>query len=237
MRPITMGAFFEMFDWQHSVLLGGAVVGGVLVGIGILMESERWSTASILVLIGVTLEPIFTIGLFMYDESLGREQNTVIREQRDKIIALEKQIKEDQDVLMWQMMPRMLNNVTGCRKILGASPKGAKVKKVWLSSVSDGESFAWFISTCFSNDPQHPFPPKWELEKGAVEKLPDGASRDGVTVISNTLENWLGSPNTPAGFITKGLFEGVPLHKGINSWRDTTIPDDEVLIAIGPKLP
>jgi len=84
-----MGAFFWAFDWQHSALLGGAIIGGILVGVGILMESEKWSLAAILVLIGIILEPIFTIGLFLYDEYLARGQESIIRTQNDKIISLE----------------------------------------------------------------------------------------------------------------------------------------------------
>jgi hypothetical protein len=80
-----MGAFFSSFDWQHTVLLGGAVLGGVLVGVGILKESEEWTTAAMLVLIGVIMEPIFTIGLFVYDESLSRAQQSTI-------IALEERL-------------------------------------------------------------------------------------------------------------------------------------------------
>jgi hypothetical protein len=84
-----MFAFFNIFDWQHSLLLGGAIVGGVLVGVGILMESEKWSLAAILVLTGIVIEPIFTIGLFIYDESLSRAQQSTIESQNAQIIALE----------------------------------------------------------------------------------------------------------------------------------------------------
>jgi hypothetical protein len=82
---MTIGTFFSSFDWQHSLLLGGAIFGGVIVGIGILMESEKWSLAAILVLTGVVIEPIFTIGLFIYDEHLSRGQN-------EQIISLEKRL-------------------------------------------------------------------------------------------------------------------------------------------------
>jgi hypothetical protein len=87
-----MFAFFNSFDWQHSVLLGGAIIGGVLVGIGILMESEKWSLAAILVLIGIAMEPIFTIGLFVYDESLSRTQQSTIEAQNREIISLQKRL-------------------------------------------------------------------------------------------------------------------------------------------------
>jgi len=84
---MTTGAFISSFDWQHSALLGGAIVGGIIVGIGILMESEKWSLAAILVLTGVVIEPIFTIGLFIYDEHLSRGQNA-------QIISLQRRLAE-----------------------------------------------------------------------------------------------------------------------------------------------
>jgi hypothetical protein len=73
-----MGSFPLIFDWQHSVLLGGAILGGVLVGVGILKDSKEWSVGAVLVLIGVVIEPIFTIGLFLYDESVSRDQKATI---------------------------------------------------------------------------------------------------------------------------------------------------------------
>lgn len=78
-----MGAFFSTFDWQHASLLAGSILGGVLVGVGILKELEKWSVATISVMIGVIIEPIFTIGLFLYDEAIRRAQS-------DEIIGLRK---------------------------------------------------------------------------------------------------------------------------------------------------
>jgi hypothetical protein len=82
-----MDALLAAFsDWRHLALLGGATVGGVLIGVGILKESEKWTGAAILILIGVVIEPIFTLWLFVYDENIGRAQ-------QDKIIALESTIE------------------------------------------------------------------------------------------------------------------------------------------------
>jgi hypothetical protein len=76
-----MSALLGVFDdWQHAALLGGATIGGALVGIGILLETKRGSLAAILVLIGVIIEPIFTLWLFVYDENMSRSQNTEIAE-------------------------------------------------------------------------------------------------------------------------------------------------------------
>jgi hypothetical protein len=78
-KPINMDALLAVFsDWPHLLLLGGATFGGVLVGIGILKESETWNVAAILVLIGVIIEPIFTLWLFVYDENISRAQQSTI---------------------------------------------------------------------------------------------------------------------------------------------------------------
>jgi hypothetical protein len=103
--------------------------------------------------------------------------------------------------------------------------------------VSDGDSFAFFISTCFT-DPKHPFPSKWDIAKeGVVKKLPDGAEKTGLTVISNKFGNWQSAPQTPGQFVTQALYEGVFLHMGVSPGYDSSLPDDVVIIAIGPKLP
>jgi hypothetical protein len=73
-----MRTLFNAFDWQHFVLLGGAIISGLLVGIGIFKEYKEWSVAAVMVLVGIVIEPIFTIALFVYDESLSREQNLII---------------------------------------------------------------------------------------------------------------------------------------------------------------
>jgi hypothetical protein len=69
--------------WSHFILIGLTVLGGVAVGVGIIMESEKWSVATVLVVIGVATEAIFTIILFRFDEGISLEQQA-------KIIELEK---------------------------------------------------------------------------------------------------------------------------------------------------
>jgi hypothetical protein len=51
----------------------------------IIMESEKWSVATVLVVIGVATEAIFTIILFRFDEGISLEQQA-------KIIELEKNL-------------------------------------------------------------------------------------------------------------------------------------------------
>jgi hypothetical protein len=56
------------------------------------MESERWSVATILVVMGVAVEAAFTIVLFVFDEGISAAQKSTIEAEQSKIIALEKQI-------------------------------------------------------------------------------------------------------------------------------------------------
>jgi hypothetical protein len=92
-NPTTLGTLIGSIDWVHGVLIGSCVLGGILVGIGIIKEAEKWSIAVFLVLVGVILEAIFTIALFVYDESISHEQQSIIRAQNDKIIFLERHLE------------------------------------------------------------------------------------------------------------------------------------------------
>jgi hypothetical protein len=71
--------------WPHFVLLGCAIIGGIAVGIGIVMESERWSLATVLVVIGVATEAIFTILLFLFDEGISSSQQSKIFDLESRI--------------------------------------------------------------------------------------------------------------------------------------------------------
>lgn len=105
-------------DWPHLLLLGGATLGGVLVGIGILKESKEWGTGPILVLIGVIIEPIFTLGLFVYDESISRAQKAEIARLEVANTQLEAQIQprrltpEQQKAISNGLAPFSGHNVT-----------------------------------------------------------------------------------------------------------------------------
>ncbi len=88
----TILSAFEAMDWVHALLIGGCVLGGVFVGVGIIKEAEKWSFPVLLVLIGVIIEAVFTIALFVYDENITHEQQSIILAQNDKIIALEKRL-------------------------------------------------------------------------------------------------------------------------------------------------
>ena len=222
-------------------LLGGDVLATIAVGAGIVWESgplEVQHIAHRLVIWGIVAEALCTIALFTFDDGLSDVQAAIIRTQNSKIITLETNLQQATDVLLWQQMPRQITQITQCRKELAASPRGAKVKIVWRSDVSDGDSFAFFLSTCFS-DPEHfAEPPKWDVKKPeAVTDFPKAAKKTGVTVISNSVGSWLVKQETPADFIARALFDGVMLNMGIDAGYDPGLPDGVVVIAIGQKLP
>ena len=76
--------------WPHLWLLGGCILGGLAVGFGVVLETPEGPTrkqriAMWLVIIGIIIEPIFTLALFGFDEGISREQQA-------KIIELETRI-------------------------------------------------------------------------------------------------------------------------------------------------
>lgn len=223
--------------WPHAILLTITVLASFAVAAGIIFESPKYSesvhrVAMWAVIGGVAVEAACTITLFVFDEGIGNAQ-------QEKIIVLEKQLKESSDVLMWQLLPRSLGQVIKCQEILRASPAGAAIRILWRSDLADGDIFATAISRCFT-DWADPFNRKWEVSIQSVEKLPPAAEKTGVTVISNTLRGpiWMVRQETPADFVAKGLYEGVLFHMGVNlGGYDKTLPDGVIVVAIGQKLP
>ena len=87
----------------HLVLILLAVIGGLAVGGGIIWEASRsghlWTLPTAFVFFGVAIEAAATVILFEFDEGISRNQQsiidvqqTVIRSQNDKIIALDTQL-------------------------------------------------------------------------------------------------------------------------------------------------
>jgi hypothetical protein len=73
--------------WPHLILISGSVLAGIAVGAGILLESNEYSTsvhrlANWLVIVGVVIESVCTVCLFVFDEGISGAQQS-------KIIALE----------------------------------------------------------------------------------------------------------------------------------------------------
>jgi uncharacterized membrane protein len=73
--------------WPHLVLLAGSVLAGAAVGAGIIFESPEYPVrvhraAKWFVIVGIIIESICTISLFVFDEAISDRQ-------QEKIIALE----------------------------------------------------------------------------------------------------------------------------------------------------
>jgi hypothetical protein len=169
-----MFAFLNSFDWQHSVLLGGAIIGGVLVGVGILMESEKWSLAAILVLIGIAMEPIFTIGLFLYDESLGRSQQSTIEAQNREIISLQK-----------RLAPRELGMAAQRRVADAVRAYEHPSFEVQAAVIEPGSMIVSEIIACLENA-------GWSIKEEPDSRIPRSASDKRATfAITDNLGVWI----------------------------------------------
>ncbi len=76
--------------WPHVVLLTTSVVAGIAVGAGIIFESSEYSAAvhrvaKWLVIVGIAIESLCTISLFVFDKGISNAQQS-------KIIELETRI-------------------------------------------------------------------------------------------------------------------------------------------------
>jgi hypothetical protein len=82
-KELQMLTYFSalLSDDQNALRLGllaGAVAGGIAVGVGIYWETKKLNAATITVLVGVIVEAVCTIGLFVVDEGISRAQQHTI---------------------------------------------------------------------------------------------------------------------------------------------------------------
>jgi hypothetical protein len=82
--------------WPHVVLLSFGILAAFTVGIGILLESPKYSTslhnlATWLVLGGIAIESLCTVQLFVFDERISARQDSIIISQQSRILALQQQ--------------------------------------------------------------------------------------------------------------------------------------------------
>jgi hypothetical protein len=83
--------------WPHLVLVPLSAIAGIAVGAGIIFERSKYSEkvqliAFWLVVLGVAIESVCTIGLFVVDERISGAQQSKIGAQNREIIELEKRI-------------------------------------------------------------------------------------------------------------------------------------------------
>jgi hypothetical protein len=96
-----LALFSSNQDALRWALLAGAVIGGLAVGIGIFWEAHKLTYATALVLVGVVVEAISTIFLFVVDEGISRQQKQQIEqmlahrkltpEQKERVLSVLKQ--------------------------------------------------------------------------------------------------------------------------------------------------
>jgi hypothetical protein len=99
---------FEPF-WPHAILLSSSVLASIAVGAGILFERPEYSSsvhkiAFWLIVVGIAVEAVCTIFLFVFDEGISSAQQS-------KIISLENRLAgrsltaEQQEALKRRMTP------------------------------------------------------------------------------------------------------------------------------------
>lgn len=109
----------------HSVLLGGEVLATMAVGLGIIWEApeqpkERHLIATRLVIWGIIVETLCSVGLFAFDESISHAQ-------QEQIIAL---------------LPRELGAISRVKIALCSTLQGAPVQVQSLYADSEGYRLA-----------------------------------------------------------------------------------------------
>jgi len=74
--------------WPHVVLIAGTIIGGVLVGIGVILEAPKiFSVPVAAVFVGIVIEAACTLLLFGFDEGISSTQQS-------KIVELENRLAE-----------------------------------------------------------------------------------------------------------------------------------------------
>jgi hypothetical protein len=72
--------------WPHAILIGVSVVAGGAAWYGLIRESPSWSITKSLIVVGVVIESLSTICLFVVDEAISRAQQS-------KIATLDTEVK------------------------------------------------------------------------------------------------------------------------------------------------
>lgn len=226
-----MDALLAVFsDWPHLMLLGGATLGGVLVGVGILRESETWNTAAILVLIGVIIEPIFTLWLFVYDENISRAQEAKIGRQNAEITALRK-----------NGVPRSIDASAFSEQLVSAPPARAEIR--YVVACADCETLSFWLSEAlkkanWSVDPAIPIAPQDRNWVRAVQSL--HAQSSGITVVFDSPDKITADPKSSIGALSGALqrafgFNFLGYDVATRGGVDVTMPPELIRIVIAPR--
>lgn len=219
-RPINMNALLAVFsDWPHLMLLGGATLGGVLVGVGILKESEKWNVAAILVLTGVIIEPIFTLWLFVYDEDISRSQKSEIAaleaetaETNKSAASANERAAEIMKATAWrQFTPEQIAKLTAV-----LSNHSGKYVAAWIANDPESLVLALQFINLLSS-----FDRKWDMVNSA-KVYPANAVWD------------IHIPDVPSAMETVQVMRDAFTHAGIHFW---TAPLPQEPMSYGPSDP
>jgi hypothetical protein len=121
--------------WPHLVLIPASVLAGIAVGAGIVFEAPKYSPkthnrAFLAVVLGIAIESLCTVLLFVVDERISNAQQSTIEAQRIKIIALEN-----------RLAPRSIDhNERAAISELLRKYEGQEFQGAIASSIADGRS-------------------------------------------------------------------------------------------------
>jgi len=86
-------------------LIFGAVLGGILVGIGIIWEAKKFDAATATVFVGIVIEAVCTIFLFVTDEGISRTQQLKIAGLELKLLSRSVLVAEHEAAIIKYLAP------------------------------------------------------------------------------------------------------------------------------------
>jgi hypothetical protein len=214
--------------WPHFWLLGGALLGGIAVGIGIILEtpespSRKQRIAMWLVIIGIVIEPICTLVLFAFDEGISDAQNS-------EIIAL---IKNN--------LPRSIDVSAFSEQLTGGPP--ARVEIRYVVACSDCEFLSFWLSEAlkkaqWSIESIIPITPQDRDWVRAIHSL--HAQSSGITVVIGSPDKITADPTTSLGVLFRALnqalgFNFLGFNSSVSGGVDITMPPEMIRIVVAPK--
>jgi hypothetical protein len=208
--------------WPHAVLLSITVLASFAVAAGIVFESPKYSEsihriATMLVIVGVAVEAVCTIVLFVFDEGISSAQQS-------KIISLEKQIA-----------PREIDG-PAFTEIVRNGPK-AKIELLYVREDPDSYQLAlqifWYLSNAgWDCRPQAPISPVTSSSPYADRPIAMTVTghATGITLVVHEYGDikW----ESPLGILFKA-FRVTPGQAGRGI--DPTVRSETIRIVVAPK--
>ncbi|MDP8997634.1 MAG: hypothetical protein M3O03_11635 [Pseudomonadota bacterium] len=203
--------------WPHVVLISASVAAGFAVGAGIIFEGAKYSekthrTAVWFVILGIAIESVCTVGLFVIDERISNAQQS-------KIIALET-----------RLAPRWLT-LDECKEVSAAmvpfSGKTVRVQSYALDA--EGSDLAKEIIDCMEGSKtlnvEHALASIVPLGGFGSGVFVDGSDKELVAAIKDVLGVKAKLIMTPgSGWFVGNIGNGTP----------DTPPDANVVVGVKP---